>query len=226
MTIIFIRTLIVFLALLISMRLMGKRQLGELELSELVVAILISDLAANPLQDIGIPLLNGLIPIIVLLCCELIISAIITKSVAGRVLLCGRPSMLVENGVINQREMHKNRFSLDELTEELRNLSITDISTVQYAVLETDGSLNVVLIPSERPVTAGQMNIQVEDTGYWTIVINDGTLIEKNLKRVGRDERWLQKELSARRVAGVKEVYLLMVDGAGNIFYCAKEARE
>ena len=120
MTIILIRTVIVFFSITIALRLMGKRQLGELELSELVVAILISDLAANPLQDIGIPLLNGLLPIVVLLCCELLISGFIVKSATFRSLVCGRPSILVENGQISESEMRRNRFTLDELAEELR----------------------------------------------------------------------------------------------------------
>lgn len=223
MVIVFVRTLVVFLSIIVSMRIMGKRQLGELELSELVVAVMLSDLAANPLQDIGIPLFNGVLPIIILLCCELIMSSIILNSVRGRVLLCGRPSMLVENGKINQREMRKNRFTLDELAEELRNQSVTDISTVQYAVLETDGKLNVVLIPSERAVTAGQLNIRTEDSGYSTIIVNDGHIIESNLRRTGRDERWLKKEIAARGVSSVRDVYLLVLDGAGKIYFAAKE---
>jgi len=150
-SIIFMRTLIVFISIVVSMRMMGKRQLGELELSELVVAVMISDVAANPLQDIGIPLLNGLIPIVVLLCCQLIISTITMYSVHGRILFCGKPNIIIENGVINQREMRKNRFSLDELAEELRNQGVTSINTVQYGILETSGKLNVILNPQERP---------------------------------------------------------------------------
>ena len=189
MAIIFFRTIIVFLSIVVSMRIMGKRQLGELELSELVVAILISDMAVHPLQDIGIPLLNGIIPVVTLLCCELIFSGLIMRSVKMRVLLCGKPSMLVSNGEINQIEMRKNRFTLDELTEELRNQSVTDISKVKYAILETDGTLNTILFPGEQPVTVSQMGISVDDPGFPSIIINNGVIIEENLKMMGRDGR-------------------------------------
>lgn len=208
------------------MRLMGKRQLGELELSELVVAILISDLAANPLQDVGIPLTNGLIPIGVLLCCELIISGLIMKSVKFRSLMCGRPSMLVENGVVVQKEMRDNRFTLDELTEELRNQGIMDISKVKYAVLETDGVLNTMLFPAEQPLTPSQMGIEVSDTGYATIIINDGTVIEKNLARMGKNNKWLLKELKARGGLKPEQVYLMMVNNAGQIYFLPLEGKK
>ena len=130
MAIVFVRTIIIFFAVILLMRLMGKRQLGELETSELVVAVMISDLAANPLQDIGIPLLNGLVPIITLFCCEIILSGLTMKSVTVRKLLCGRPSILVSDGKIDQTQMRKNRFTLDELTEELRIQGVTDIATI------------------------------------------------------------------------------------------------
>ena len=224
MAIVFLRTIIVFLVVVLSMRIMGKRQLGELELSEFVVSVLIADLASNPLQDIGIPLLNGLIPVVTLLCCELLISALILKSVRARALLCGRPSMLVVNGVVNQSEMKKNRFTLDELTEELRNQSITDISKIKYAILETDGTLNTILFPAEQPVTAAQMKIPVADPGYPTIVINDGRVLSENLRRMGRDMDWLRAELRRRNAARPEDVYLMTVDDAGQIYYAQKEA--
>ena len=219
MAIILIRTVIVFLSITISLRLMGKRQLGELELSELVVAILISDLAANPLQDIGIPLMNGLIPVFVLLCCELLISGWVMKSIRFRSLLCGRPSVLVENGVISQQEMRRNRFTIDELTEELRGQGIVDISKIKYAVLETDGVLNTVLYPAEQPLTPAQMGIQVEDTGYVTIIINDGRVLDKNLKRLGHNRKWLDTELKKRGDIPPERVYIMTVNDAGQI-YC------
>ena len=222
--IVFIRTIIIFVSLIVLMRIMGNRQLGELELSELVVSVLIADLASLPLQDIGIPLMNGLLSIVVLFLCELIVSGITLRSLKMRVLICGKPCLLVENGKIVQREMRRCRFSVDELTEELRNQSITDISTVQYAVLETDGTLNAILIPAERPVTASQMNIQAQDTGYPVIVINDGNVLSENLKHTGRDMRWLEKEIQKRGLQSARQVYLMTVNSAGQIYFAAKEA--
>jgi uncharacterized membrane protein YcaP (DUF421 family) len=226
LAIILIRTIIVFLSITVSMRLMGKRQIGELELSELVVAILISDLAANPLQDIGIPLMNGLIPIVVLLCCELIISGCIMKSLRFRSIVCGRPSILVENGVICQSEMRKNRFTIDELTEELRNQGVMDISKIQYAVLETDGVLNTILYPEEQPVTPSQLGIQVPDTGYATIVINDGFVLDENLKRLGKNRKWLDKELKKRGDIRPERVFIMTVNGADQIYFLPKEGNK
>lgn len=226
MAIIFLRTIIIFLALLTAMRLMGKRQLGELELSELVITVLISDIAAHPLQDIGIPLMNGVLPIIILLCCELIISGIMVKSTRAKELLCGKPSFLIIDGVINQEQMKKNRFTPDELAEELRNQSVLDISKIKYAILETDGNLNIVLFPSERPVTAGQLQLETSDSGYPVIVINNGQIMKKNLSFIEKDEKWLQKELAARKVKSPKDVYLMSVNEAGQIYFAKSEDKK
>ncbi len=219
MAIVFFRTLIIFIALITAMRLMGKRQLGELELSELVVAVLISNIAAHPLQDIGIPLMNGLMPVIILLCCELLISGFMLKSVKFREFLGGKPSILISSGVIDQAEMKKNRFTLDELYEELRNQGVLDVSIVKYAVLETDGKLNIVMFPSECPVTAGQMNIVTQDTGYPVIIINNGRLLSENLKNCGKDELWLKKELERRKVKRINDVYLMTLNAANQIYF-------
>ena len=139
MAIVLVRTLVIYFALLITMRLLGKRQLGEMELSEFVLAALIADLAAHPLQDIGIPLINGLVPILTLFCCEVLISGATLKSVHLRSLFFGRPSVLILRGKVIQRELRKNRFSLDELMQELRNQGVLDISKIEYGILETDG---------------------------------------------------------------------------------------
>ena len=226
MGIIFFRVIIVYIALLFAMRLMGKRQLGELELSELVITVLISDIAAHPLQDIGIPLMNGLLPIVVLLCCELVISGVMVRSEKAKVLLSGKPSFLIVNGVINQKEMKKNRFTCDELTEELRTQSVLDISSVKYAILETDGRLNIILSPSERTITAGQMNVHTDDTGYPVIVINNGQVMKKNLEYIGKDDAWLQNELSVRNVNNPKDVFLMSINDAGQIYFAKVEGKK
>ena len=199
MAIILIRTLIIFLALIVAMRLMGKRQLGELELSELV-AVLIADIASIPLQNPSLPLSYGLIPLLVLFCCELIFSGLTYKSIHLRKLLYGRPNFIIERGRIAQQAMHRNRFTLDELTQELRNQGILDIASVEYAVLETNGQLNIILAPAQQPVTAEQMHMETEDTGYFSILINNGRILRDNLKRMGRDERWLQKQVQQQCV--------------------------
>lgn len=223
LAIVIIRTLIIYSALVLSLRLMGKRQLGELELPELIVAVLIADMAAHPLQDIGIPLMNGLIPIAVLFCCEVLIAGLGVRSPWIRTVLYGRPCFLIDRGKVCQKAMRRNRFTLDELTEELRGRNVTDISKVEYAVLETDGVLNVLLFPAERPVTVRDLELAAPDAGYPVILINDGKVMSRNLRLMGRDEAWLRGELRSRRAAGPEDVYLLMLDGAGNIYYAAKE---
>ena len=223
MGIIFIRTLIIFASIIILLRLLGKRQLRELELSELVVSVLFADLAATPLQDTSIPLFNGLIPIITLFACELIISGGILSSVAFRTLMCGKPSFLIINGVIQEREMRKVRFSVDELFEELRAKEILDINTVQYAVLETDGTLNTILLPEERPATVKQMKLKPNDAGYPVIIIEDGILLDKNLRHIGKDEKWLEKELKSKGAYKIQDVFAMVYYKTGTNYILLKD---
>ena len=223
MAIVLLRTVILYMALLVSMRLMGKRQLGEMELSEFVVASLIADLASHPLQDVGIPMINGLVPIFTLLSCEILIAGLTHRSVRLRELLFGRPSMLIVRGKINQKEMHANRFTLDELMQELRYHGMNDIRKVEYAILETSGQLNVLPFPSESPPSAARMGISTEDGGYPSIVINDGKVLAENLRLLGHDLPWLREALKAQGYQSAGEVYLMTVDNKGN---CSIEARE
>lgn len=225
MAVITIRTIIVFLCILAAMRLMGKRQLGQLELSELVVAVLISDMAALPLQDIGIPLLNGLIPVIILFSCELLISWLSLKSPRFRRICFGKPSILMENGKILPRSMKENRFSLDELCEELRGQGVTDLSTVLCAILETDGTLNVLLRADCQPATPSQLGVPAEERGLPVTLISDGNVETANLRLLGRDTRWLQKELTARGCHSPSEVYFMNIDALGGIYFQRKEPK-
>lgn len=225
MVIVIIRTLIVYFALVLFMRLMGKRQLSELELPELAVAVLIADLGAHPLQDIGIPLMNGLLPIVVLFCCEVLISGAAMCSPKLRSTLFGRPSFLIEDGKINQREMRRCRFTPDELAEELRSKNITDLRQVQYAVLETDGELNTILYPEYRPTSAKDLGLTPKDGGYPVIIINDGRILSDNLQYLGRDENWLVRELGRLGMVSAKQTYLLIADKSGVVFCAAKEKK-
>ncbi len=223
MAIAIIRTLILYAAIIVSFRIMGKRQIGELEPAELVVAVLISDLAAHPLQDIGTPLLYGLIPVLTLLCCEVLISAGVVKSIRFRTLVCGKPGFIISKGQIVQSEMIKNRMTLDELAEQLRKKSITDISTVKYGILETDGSLSTILFTAQQPVTPQQMNLTPDDTGYPVIVINDGRVLADNLKMAGRDNAWLVGHLRSHKIGSPADVYLMTVDEQGRVYFAARD---
>lgn len=223
MAIVLVRTLVIYFALLITMRLLGKRQLGEMELSEFVLAALIADLAAHPLQDIGIPLINGLVPILTLFCCEVLIAGATLKSVRLRSLFFGRPSVLILRGKVIQRELNKNRFSLDELMQELRNQGVLDISKIEYGILETDGRLNVILYASESPVTPAMLNIETSRDAYPAIIINDGHVMETNLRHLGRDMNWLTKQLNERGAYSPSDVFLMTLNKSGQIYYAAKE---
>jgi len=218
-----IRTLILYSLIVFAMRMMGKRQLGELETSELVVAIMISDLAAVPMQDLGIPLLNGVIPIVTLYCAEVLLSVLCKKSLRFRQLLCGKPSIIISDGVINQDELKRLRISVSELLEELRLKDVFDITSVSQAYLETNGQLSVLLKPRARTVTLEDLGISTRDMATdYVAVIACGCLIKENLVAAGRDENWLRKELEKAKVSSHKDVFLLMLDNLGNVILIPK----
>lgn len=225
MVIAFTRTLILYLLIIIGIRLMGKRQVGELEPSELVLALIIADLAAVPMQDFGTPLLAGVIPIFTLLCVTMILSVLTMKSIRFRALICGRPSVIVADGKLRQREMSRNRFTLDELMEELRIQGVADLTTVKYAILETNGRVSVLLKSEEMPVTAKQMDLHPQEPGLPVILINDGRLLTHNLKGRGLDDVWLQKQLEAHHVRRPDQVFLLTVDESNTVYFVPREAR-
>ena len=226
MVIAFLRTIILYAFIIIGIRLMGKRQVGELEPSELVLALLIADLAAVPMQDFGIPLLTGLIPILTLLCLTMALSVLTMRSVRFRAALCGRPSVIVENGKLRQSEMKKNRFTLDELMEELRMQGITDLSTVKYAILETNGQLSVLPYAAQQPVTAQQMGLTPQEPGLPMVIINDGRLITRSLHSRGLNEEWLEKQLRQHHVKGTQDVFLLTVDEENRVYLSKKEVEK
>ena len=225
MAIVILRTVIIYFALLLAIRLMGKRQLGEMELSEFVVASLIADLASHPLQDVGIPMTNGLVPILTLFCFELLIAGVSLKSIRLRSLLFGRPSTLIIRGTIDQREMHRNRFTVDELMQEMRKHGLFDLSQVEYAILETDGRLNIIPYPAELPPTAAQLGVEVPDGGNPGIVISEGRVIQKNLDRLGLDRKWLDCELKRRGHGEPKTICLMTVNQHGQSYIAEKEKK-
>ena len=217
------RAIALYLLIILGVRLMGKRQVGELEPSELVFALLIADLAAVPMQDFGIPLLIGVIPIVTLLCLTLLLSLLTARSIRARALLCGVPSIVVKDGAVCQREMRRNRFTLDELAEELRCQGVADIGKVKYAILETNGQLTVLLKAEEQPLTALQAGLRPPEGGLPTLIISDGRLLAENLRRRGLDENWLAKQLKANKVKRPGEVFALWVDEQGQVTLAKKE---
>ena len=226
MIITFIRTLIIYLAISVSMRLMGKRQLGELEPSELAVAVLISDITSHPLESIGTPLMYGLIPIATLLCCEVIISGVSIKSIRFRRFISGVPSIIIEKGVINQLEMKKNRITLDELMATLRKNGITDITDVKQGILETDGTLSILPFSARSPVTPEQMNLNVTDSECPLMTVCDGRIMSNNLRLLGKDEKWLAKQLKSRGIQSHEQVFVMLCGADGSVYVAKKGAGE
>ena len=218
-----IRTIILYILIIAGVRLMGKRQVGELEPSELVLSLIIADLASVPMQDYGIPLLTGVVPILTLLAVTMILSVLTMKSVRFRALLCGRPSMVIQNGTLVQGEMAKTRLTVDELLEELRIKGYTDISQIKYAILETNGQLSVLPCANQKPPTARDLKVSVEEAGLPRGVISDGKLLERNLKALGHDRPWLDKQLSQRGCRDLSKVFLLLVDEADAVYFAEKE---
>lgn len=221
MLICLIRSVILYLLLIIVIRLMGKRQLGEMEPSEFVVTMLIADLASVPMQDLGIPLLSGVIPILTVLSVELILSALSYHSVAVRKLFCGKPVILIENGKIIQKNLKKTRLTPDELTEHLREKDIVDLTTVQYAILETNGQISALLYARHQPLTPRDAKVKVSEWGLPVTIISSGRILRENLRLSGRDEAWLEKILQAHGCTA-KQVYLLTVDPSGKIYLAIK----
>ena len=221
----FVRTIILYFFIMAGMRLMGKRQIGELEPSELVLTMMISDLAAVPMQDFGIPLLFGLVPILTLLALSLLLSQLSLRSIRFRALVCGTPTVLIQNGKLLQDAMRRNRYTVDELLEELREQGFTRVEDVKYAVLENSGQLTVFPWTANQPPTAQQLGLDLEDdVTLPTVLINDGRVIRRNLAACGRDGNWLRRQLSREKIASPEEVFLLTVDEQGSVLCIRKEA--
>ena len=220
----YVRTAILYLVLIGSVRLMGKRQIGQMEPSEFVVTMLVANLASIPMQDEGIPLFTGLVPILTVLGAELVLSAASMGSIRLRRLLCGKPVILIENGRILQDNLRATRITADELTGHLRLKEVLDLKTVQYAILETNGDLSVFLYPSAQPASAKAAGIPTGKQSLPVTVIDDGRLLKKNLELTGKDSAWLDRVLNSHNTT-LEKTFLLTVDSQDHIFWLEKEAR-
>lgn len=221
----FFRTLILLVVVVLAVRIMGKRQIGQLQPAELVVTILLSEIAATPMQDNDIPMLNTIIAIFVLISVEILMSVLSMKSLKMRSILQGNPVIVIKKGEIDRKQMERLRFTLDDLLEALRQKDVFDISQVDYAVAETDGSLSVLLKSGNQTVTNGDMNIQKEDNGMPTVIVMDGKIALSGAKESGIGEDKLKK-LIKKTGLKTEEIYLMTVDGAGNTVVLKKENRK
>ena len=219
----FLRTVILYLVLILAIRMMGKRQIGQMEASEFVVTMLVANLAAIPMQDAAIPLYSGLVPILTILGLELVLSGLIMHSVLLRRFFCGKPVILIDNGKILQENLRRTRVTLDELTGHLREKDVLDVSTVQFAILETDGNLSVFPYPAFSPACAKDAGIHPKKQYLPITIIEDGYLSEENLKKAGKDEHWLNTILG-EKAADIPGTLLLTVNRADHVLWVGKEA--
>ncbi len=212
MLIIFFRTLILYFSIVISLRIMGKRQLGELQPSELVVAIMISDLASVPMQDIDIPLMSGIVPVLTLIMAEVLLSYISLKFKWARKVITGTPSVVIYNGKIIEQELRKLRFNLDDLISELRFNGSPDIRDVEVAIVETSGKLSII----EKESNGGNGSVPY-------MVISDGSINEEELKRCGHSLMFIKKELEKQGIKSIKKVFIASISDDGELFVQEKE---
>lgn len=219
-----LRTLILYFAVIAAVRLMGKRQIGELDPSELVVTILVSDLAAVPMQDLGIPMVSGLIPIATLIVLEILLSFLALKSRFFRRLLNGQPAIIIRSGKLDIKKLRQMRLTTDEVIETLRKQNVSSVADVKYGVIEPDGSLSVVLKQPQQQVTAEMLGLTPKDAGLPLVVVSDGKLVNRSLQLLHLDPRDIENRLKNQSVA-LSDVFLMTLDDCGNTFLQRKEGR-
>ena len=215
MLILLIRTLILYIVVVAALRFMGKRQLGQLQPSEVVIAMMISEVATIPMENIDTPIVYGLIPTITLIIAEAGFSFLTLRCKKIRYIFSGSPTILIEKGKILEKEMEKMRFNIDDLLEELRGAGYANVSDVEYAIIETNGLLSVIPKASKRPVTPEDLNINVEYEGLPITLISDGELNNYALNRSGVSEEWLRNKLKSEyKIKNVKEVFIATIDAS------------
>ena len=224
MLIIFLRSIVLYIIVLIVMRLMGKREIGQLQPFELAIAIMIADLAAVPMAETGIPISNGIIPILGLLVMHLIISFLNLKSMKIREILCGKPAILIYRGKIDEKALKKERFTVNELEERLRGNNIVNLGDVEYAILETSGQVTVIQKPEKRTTTPEDFNIVPEYEGIPYDLVVDGKIMNQNLQLIGKNYNWLKKQVEKFDMEP-EEALVVTYDGKGQIFCQKKEKK-
>lgn len=219
-----IRTVILYIIVIATVRAMGKRQIGELQPTELVITILLSEIVAIPMQDNDLPLLSTVIPVLVLVFFEIVISVISLKSVRFRSALQGNSIVVIRDGKLDLEAIKKIRFTVDDILEALREKDVFDIKTVSYAIIETNGSISVLLKPEESPVTKKDLHLKGEDNGMPCAVIVDGKIIEADFRDCNLTKDKLNKIIKKDKI-DVKNTLLLTVDKAGNRVHIGKDQK-
>nr|WP_254904807.1 DUF421 domain-containing protein [Clostridium tyrobutyricum] len=223
--IVLFRAILLYIIVVISMRLMGKKQIGEMEPFELVIAIMISELASLPMQDTRISLMRGIIPIITLLFLQVLFAILELKSETVRLIFSGKPSILINKGNLNFEALSKEKFNLNDLLEELRLQGYYNISDVEYAVLETSGKISIIPKTNMEPVTKEDLQIKTIQDKLPITLILDGKINFENLHKLNRNKNWLGNMLKKNNINSPKEILIAMMDSKGKFFYQRKNTR-
>lgn len=224
MLMVIVKTVIIYVFLLLIMRLMGKRELGQIQTFELVISMIIADTAAVPIYDENASLLNTLISVSILFLMHMIISFINMRSVKGREIFCGKPRILINKGRIEEEALKKESITINELQERLREKDVFNLGDVEYVILETSGQISVVPKPEKRALKIEDLNIKSEYEGLAFDLVLDGKVMSENLKLIGKDYRWLEKQT---KEFGIKpEEALVVTINGDNSFYCQAKKRK
>lgn len=225
MLVTFFRAILLYTIVLIVMRLMGKREIGQLQPFELAISIMIADLASIPMTDTGVPISNGIIPILGLLVMHLLISVINLKSIKAREIICGKPRILIYRGRIDEKALKKERFTINELEERLRGNNVVNLGDVEYAILETSGNITVIQKPEKRNTIPEDFNIVPDYEGISYDLVVDGKIMDKNLKKLGKNYQWLKNQVAKFNIRP-EEALVVTIDGKGQIFCQEKENKD
>lgn len=203
-----IRTILLYSFVILAVRIMGKRQLSDMQTSELVITLLIADIASIPIQNTSQPLLSGVIPILILICAEIIISIVMMKLPTFRNFVCGKPEIVIENGKLRQKMLRRLRITTEDLSVLLRQEGIFSIDDVQYCIIETNGKISVLLKPDKRQATMSDLSLPTRDTGIEAVVISDGELLSGSMKLCEVDKSWIESTLQKQ---GLKVADVMMM---------------
>lgn len=225
MLITLIRTVILYGLVLCTFRILGKRQVGQLQPADLVITLMLSEILVIPMQDTHIPLMNTFIPVLTLIALEIFVSLLCTKSIRARTILQGNSIVIIRDGKLMQRQLKKLRFTVDDLLEALRKKDIFDISEVQYAIVETDGTLSVLPKPAERDAKAKYLHAEEPDNGIPCVVISDGKLIKTQLAECNMTVPKLEALLKKKHIC-TQEILLMTLDKAGNMHCIQRRENE
>ena len=218
------RTVLFHGILILTVRLLGKRQIGEMEPSEFVVTMLLANLATIPMEEPDRPIMHGLVPIALVIAAEMLMAFAMLRSIRLRRLLCGKPVILIENGRIVEENLRRTHVNLDELTMHLREQEIFDLTEVKFAILETNGQLSTLLFAKDRPASARDAGIRASETELPVTLVSDGNLMRENLAVAKRDEKWVEKELQKRNCS-LSQALLLTVDRTGKVYFVKKHGK-